>query len=170
MKQKQTALTIAGFALALISLGVVIQQRQNATLRMLDQEECRHLVGAIEGKCCKPGRRWGCDPRNFGQSGCTPIENTILNCQPRAWLAMACTSAVCLSSNPEHVCSVDYWTVGRNVCHPTGERTTVGCPADQWQCKVEMLDYTHEQAPKTDVLVCRYDVSTICDYSYNDCD
>jgi hypothetical protein len=168
MRRRRVFLSIMGSALLLT--GLWVRQHDAAALRPLDSLSCQRYVGGIRGKHCRPGRRWGCDPQNFGQSGCTPIDNPIVSCRARGWLEMACTPATCERSNPEHLCSVDYETVGRNVCHPTGERTTHGCPEDQWQCKVEMIDHTHENAPTADVLVCRYDVSTICDHDYSDCD
>ncbi len=162
-----TARPLAG---TLILLGTWLQIAHGRATVTLDSQECQQRVGVLEAKCCLPGRRWGCDPENFGQSACTPIDTPLTNCHFRGWLTMACRSAVCRASQPEHLCSVDLRRVGRNVCHPTGERTTLGCPADQWQCKVEMIDYTHRNSPMVDVLVCRYAISTICDHDYSDCD
>ena len=163
-----TVASITGLSLVLWGLGLEIQH-VHAT-RPLAWQARQQRVGAVDGKCCKPGRHFGCNPSLFNQSGCTPIAIPLTNCQPNGWLAMQCSSATCVASNPEHTCSVDYRLVGRNVCHPTGERTTLGCPQDQWQCKIDMIEYTQKSAPKVEVLVCRYDVSTICDHNYSDCD
>ncbi len=134
-------------AVSLMLWGLGLQCYHLTAIRPLDWHARQQLVGAIDGKCCKPGRRWGCDPKVFNQSGCTSIAVPLDNCQARGWLAMQCSAATCATSNPEHTCSVDYRVVGRNVCHPTGDRTTIGCPADQWQCKIDMIDYTHKGAP-----------------------
>ena len=170
MKWHTATAAVSPLAGILVLSGALLQLGHRQASLPLSPQECQQRVGVLEAKCCQPGRRWGCDPENFGQSGCTPIDAPLTNCYVRGWLTMACRSAACRASQPEHLCSVDFRRVGRNVCHPTGERTTLGCPADQWQCKIEMIDYTHKDAPMVDVLVCRYNISTICDHDYSDCD
>lgn len=137
--------------------------------RPLTHDEMEQRVGALQSKCCMPGRRVGCDPINFNQTGCVAL-GIRLSCQPKGWSTMPCTACACLQGTPEDVCEVNIKSAGRNQCKPTGKATTVGCPADQWQCGVEMLRWDSENAPKVDVLVCDRSVSTICPYAYQVCE
>ena len=130
----------------------------------------RSFIGQVARKCCKPGRRWGCDPRNFNQTGCVHIEKQYPNCYAGSWSLMRCTSASCESAGSEDVCNVAIRTVGLNRCRPLGTKTTVGCPPDHWQCNVEMLKYYASDAPTSDVFVCDIATSTICSFNYSACD
>ncbi len=133
-------------------------------------EDLNQIVGSIQGKCCQPGRRWGCAPSNFSQSGCTPIQGAGTRCISREWTTMRCTSARCITTNPEHECEVDIRRVPQNRCRPTGNRTTVGCPEEEWQCEVLRQDYSDKDSPKIEVLVCDFEVATPCATQYNHCD
>ncbi len=155
-----TALTLSG----IFSSGLELLE----PVRMKEQA-LNKIVGVVDGKCCLPGRRWGCDPQNFSQSGCTRILRP-LNCQGRRWMTMKCTSASCVPSNPEHKCEVDIRTVRHNQCRPTGHSTTVGCPEEQWQCEVNMRGYTNSANPSSDKLVCDDDIATLCGNNYSACD
>lgn len=135
----------------------------------MNEQTLETMVGAIDGKCCKAGRRWGCDPTNFQQSGCTRIGQQM-TCRRQTWATMKCTSAECVRSNVEHQCEVDIRTVRHNMCRPTGDTTTVGCPEEHWQCEVEMKPYTNPDNPKSDVIVCDKKVSTLCGINYSPCD
>ncbi len=156
--------------LLLFALASVLQLRETAGIQLIPPENLTRAVGTVQRKCCKPGRRMGCDPANFRQTGCVSISRRQLNCVGRGWLAMPCTTASCVQSNPEHRCSVDIHTVRKNACRPTGESTTVDCPDDQWQCKVDMIEYTHDDNPEVDVLICDHAASTICAHNYSECD
>lgn len=135
----------------------------------MDERTLKAKVGLIEGRCCRPGRRWGCDPANFKQSGCTRI-GAALNCERRNWATMVCSKAECIHSNPEHACEINIRTVRHNRCRPTGNATTVGCPEEHWQCEVLMRRYTNPGNPASDVIVCDMDVSTPCAANYSQCD
>lgn len=137
--------------------------------QQMDEHTLNKRVGAIEGKCCLSGRRWGCDPENFQQSGCTRIGGPM-HCERRRWETMKCTSAKCQKSNTEHKCEVDIKTVRHNRCRPTGHATTVGCPEQHWQCEVEMRLYTNPNNPPSDVIVCDEKISTLCGTDYQPCD
>ena len=127
-------------------------------------------VGSVQGSCCQPGRRWGCEPRNFEQSGCAPILGPAIRCTSRDWTVVRCSSATCTKTNPEHTCEVDIRRVAQNRCRPTGNRTTVGCPDEQWQCEILKRDYTESNSPTVDVLVCDLELSTPCGVKYSHCD
>ena len=133
-------------------------------------EQLEIVVGSIPGKCCQPGRRWGCSPRNFNQSACRPIIGTVIQCTGRDWATVRCSSARCVTTNPEHECEVDIRRVAQNRCRPTGNRTTVGCPEEHWQCEVLRKDYTDDDSPTVDVLVCDLEISTPCSATYSHCD
>jgi hypothetical protein len=136
---------------------------------VMNQKTLNSHVGVVVGKCCQMGRRWGCDPTNFGQSGCTKIGNPV-NCERRRWATMKCTSAECHRSNTEHRCEVDIKTVRHNRCRTTGLTSTVGCPEEHWQCQVEMRPHTIPTNPKSDVIVCDEKVSTLCGTDFAPCD
>jgi hypothetical protein len=133
-----------------------------------DSKLLQRPVGAVRKKCCLWGRRWGCAPANFGQTGCVPLYQ-----YPNCWAApdktMPCTSAKCQTAGSEDVCDVSIRLVGLNVCKPTGFKTTVGCPANQWQCQVLMLRYDSPTAPKVQALVCDGEGVTICPFNYSKC-
>ena len=135
----------------------------------MSEQILRSHVGVIEARCCRPGRRWGCDPVNFQQSGCTKILRPM-NCRNGNWVTMQCTSADCRRSNAEHKCEVDIKIVRHNRCRPTGHATTVGCPEEQWQCEVEMQPYTNPSNPKSAAIVCDESISTLCGINYSPCD
>lgn len=128
------------------------------------------LVGQVERQCCLPGRRWGCSPENFGQTGCIHIREGIPQCQAETKKTMKCTSAACQAGGPEDVCDLRVRMVGVNQCQPTGRITTVGCEPDHWQCQVEMTHYTSPNAPLRVALVCHLATSTICNFDYSACD
>jgi hypothetical protein len=127
-------------------------------------------VGVVEGKCCTPGRRWGCDPQNFNQSGCVPIGAAHQPCTATPRVTMQCTNASCTAAGPEDRCEVNIQRVTQNQCQPTGRMDTQGCPRNQWQCHVNLQSYLLPTAPSKDVLVCDRDVSTICPYTFNVCE
>jgi hypothetical protein len=135
-----------------------------------DPELLQSYVGQVTRKCCLPGRRWGCDPQNFQQTGCVHIEKVFPKCQAGQLVTMGCTSAVCQEAGSEDVCDMGIRTVGMNRCRPLGTKTTVGCPPDHWQCNIRLYSYTLEDAPQTDAFVCNLGSSTICQYDYSVCD
>lgn len=126
-------------------------------------------VGRVANKCCLPGRRWGCDPANLSQSGCKSIRFPLVDCQGTSAVTMKCTGAVCQTASSEDYCEHDFVTVGHNQCRPTGMSTTVGCPADEWQCLVIRTAYWTPGAPQSDVYICDDAQSTICTHNYSDC-
>jgi hypothetical protein len=135
-----------------------------------DQALLQSYVGQLTRKCCKPGRRWGCDPQNFQQTGCVHIEQQYPSCQPGNLVTMKCTSASCETAGSEDVCDVRLRRVSHNRCRPLGTKTTVGCPPDHWQCNIQLFPYTLSDAPRSDQYVCELATSTICGYSYSVCD
>jgi hypothetical protein len=135
-----------------------------------DPQRLQSYVGQVARKCCKPGRRWGCAPENFQQTGCVHIEQQYPNCYASRLYTMKCTAASCESAGSEDVCNIVLRTVALNQCRPLGTKTTVGCPPDHWQCAIEKLDYTRDGAPQRDVYVCNLDSSTICQFDYSMCD
>jgi hypothetical protein len=128
------------------------------------------FVGQLQRRCCRPGRRYGCDPQNFQQTGCVHIDQQIPSCYASQMVRMRCTGATCEAAGIEDVCDVRLRTVGQNRCRPLGTRTTVGCPPDHWQCNIQLYRYTLADAPQVDVMVCELGTSTICGYSYSACD
>lgn len=141
-----------------------------ASLEPANPSVLRHLVGQSYKKCCKPGNRVGCDPKNLGQSGCVNINRVYPSCFAATLRTMPCTSAICVDSGPEDKCTVINRTIRHNRCRALGRLTTVGCPEDHWQCAIEMLAYTEPRAPASVVMVCLQDQSTICTYAYSVCD
>lgn len=158
-----------GVTVLLVSLAVT-ERAQSFSFEPCSESDLQIIVGSVQGKCCQPGRRWGCDPENFGQTGCTPILGPVPRCVSREWMTMKCTSARCVRTNPEHECEVDIRSVSQNRCRPTGRRTTVGCPEEHWRCEVLKKDYTHHNSPTVDVLVCDFEISTPCAAKYSHCD
>ena len=57
----------------------------------LSPEQQRLVVGEVLNHCCLPGRRWGCDPKNFQQSGCSPIQGSKMKCVNLEWVTMKCS-------------------------------------------------------------------------------
>lgn len=135
----------------------------------LSDDQQRLVVGTVLSHCCLPGRRWGCDPENFQQSGCKPIQGSKMKCVELEWFTMRCSGAICKYTSPEDICIATLKLVPHNRCYPTGKLTTVGCPENQWQCEVLMKDYLKPDAPKDIILVCD-DTSTLCRFSYSRCD
>jgi hypothetical protein len=161
------------FTLALGLLGSALSlawQPSLGTQATHDQEFLHSYVGQVARKCCLPGRRWGCDPQNFQQTGCVHIDTAFPECQAAPMVTVPCTSAVCQDAGSEDVCDMRIRTVGMNRCQPLGTKTTVGCPPDHWQCNIRLYRYTLNDAPKTDVFVCNQSSSTICAYQYSVCD
>ncbi|MCA9152663.1 MAG: hypothetical protein KDA92_25340 [Planctomycetales bacterium] len=128
------------------------------------------LVGQLERQCCLPGNRKGCDPTNLGQSGCRDVNILLGNCFRGPWKTMECTDATCHDAGPEDRCTLTWRNVRHNQCKGTGLKTTVGCPENQWQCKIDMLAYTVANAPRSRKRVCMTGNSTICQYDYAVCD
>jgi hypothetical protein len=128
------------------------------------------VVGQISGKCCLPGRRWGCDPANFNQTNCVPLSEQYPSCFGTSIRTMKCTDATCVTAGPEDVCKLVGKSIAMNRCRPTGRITTVGCPADHWQCHVISYPYTMPTAPVRDGFVCEFGNSTICAYNWSRCD
>ena len=142
--------------------------RQVADENLFDQR-----VGQVDGHCCVPGHRWGCAPANFRQTGCTEIDlnkGNFPQCSPMPIVKMHCTEARCERSNPETRCDIRIRNVAKNRCQPTGDITTRGCPVDQWQCQIDLFDYTRSDAPKALTLVCHGESSTTCGSDYSVCD
>ena len=63
-------------------------------------ELLRRSVGQVPRKCCKWGRRWGCDPKNFGQTGCVALGQ-FPSCWGLPERVMPCTNAVCQDAGAE---------------------------------------------------------------------
>jgi hypothetical protein len=164
-----TCLRIAVTVGMLGSAIALANQPQGRVMSHTDRQLLTSFVGQIPRKCCLWGRRWGCDPVNFNQTGCVQINLQLPNCWSAPPKTMKCTSASCQAGGTEDVCNVDYRQVGLNTCRPTGSRTTTGCPANYWQCYVAMRRYDHSTAPKIDALVCEDPGATICPYSYSKC-
>ncbi len=157
-------------AIALSNLSSLHQRINCLPFSPCSSEQMQMVVGSVQGKCCQPGRRWGCAPRNFEQSGCVPILGAAIRCTSRDWTVVRCSPANCTKTNPEHSCEVDIRRVAQNRCRPTGNRTTVGCPDEQWQCEILKKDYTERHSPTVDVLVCDLELSTPCGAKYSHCD
>jgi hypothetical protein len=161
------ALTVTALASA---LSLVADPRLLASSNANGDLSARY-IGQVQRKCCRPGRRWGCDPANFNQSGCVHINQIPFNCHSRPMATMVCSGASCESAGVEDVCDLRLRSVGLNRCLPLGTRTTVGCPPDHWQCHIQLFRYTLPDAPRRDVMVCELSTSTICgSTTYSACD
>ena len=125
------------------------------------------VVGQISGHCCRFGQRWGCDPINFRQSGCVPVD-VIPLCQKRAKKVMSCTASYCRTTSAEDTCTLITRNVAHNVCRPEGRLTTVGCPVDEYQCKITIFRYTDPTAPISVRSVCAKS-STLCPFKFSRC-
>lgn len=151
----------------------ILAAPQCPKLEPVDNAVYDQIVGQVDGRCCQPGRRWGCDPANFQQTGCIDIDvgkRNFPRCTPMPLLTMNCTAAQCEMASVENVCDMRIRTVAKNQCQPTGDVTTRGCNVDQWQCEVRLLDYTRDDAPTDLILVCNEATSTICSFDYSACD
>lgn len=168
MSIRHASLLLAALAIATPALAID-QHRLLPDVGLLSEQALDTVVGQIAGKCCMPGRRWGCDPANFNQTGCVPLTQRP-HCVKMAWMTMQCTDSTCTAAGPEDICRLIGKTVKQNRCRPTGFITTAGCPVDQWQCRISPSFYTSPDAPSRDAIVCDFGQSTICEYDYSPCD
>ncbi len=141
-------------------------------------------VGAIDGKCCKPGRRWGCeDGYGNGAFGCMVCPD----CPPGPRDAR-CETAVCNDAPPSEFCTYSPYTVGVNTCNIVGH-TMTGCGTmdvpDPFYCNgsyypgghyqmvtctsTSQTDWDQPGHNTVDVDVCEVG-SGVCSYSYSVCE
>lgn len=80
---------------------------------MLDSSQLNSIVGSVEGDCCQPGRRWGCDPAY------TPDYPTACATYPdpcSGTYTAPCTNAACVDDAETSECDYSPQTVGGNQC------------------------------------------------------
>jgi hypothetical protein len=164
------ALRLIGQGVMLASAVALAAQTEGRVPADNSIELLQQCVGQVPRKCCKWGRRWGCDPQNFGQTGCVGLSQ-YPNCWGLPSRVMACTSATCQDAGTEDVCNMQVRLVGMNVCKATGKWTTVGCGPNQWQCQILMTHrYDSPTAPKIQAFVCDVPGVTLCPINYSKCD
>lgn len=71
------------------------------------------IVGSVDGHCCKPGRRYGCDPSNFPQEY-TECSKETNECNGD--VVMYCDNASCAAADASDTCNYTPQLVGRNRC------------------------------------------------------
>lgn len=153
--------------LILAASATQLPQIRSQTYSPLEESTLQQVVGQIRGSCCLMGRRWGCDPHNFQQQSCVPLDVYPI-CKRLPPKVMACTGSRCRKTGNEDQCNLMTRIVSHNICHPEGRLTTVGCPEDEFQCKITIFPYTSATAPTSSRSVC-HRTSTMCPYTYSAC-
>ena len=109
MKTKLLA-TICCTAGLLLALSPI---RTSPQLQKLDNTQMSNIVGSVNGYCCKPGRRYGCDASNFPPEY-TQCSKDTTSCSGD--LVMHCNNASCEASQASDTCNYSPQLVGRNRC------------------------------------------------------